>query len=419
MIDLDVVSPQGESQPNSQKTGLVRGLAIALVVALFVGPVIGYRLGHNDNGPAAVRAKTDAGVTAPDATTTAASAAAASTTLVTPMAQAKVASAGMPAVEGPYQQNLLLLFAETRGEIGLRVYTSTSGLYPCSQGAWCPPARCTSQLMVEVSNATVAATVGLADVGLDPKESALVRFEGLQIVGAAEGSPFLVANVAAGPTVDLVRVSFGDLGQSLGAVHDGRAVVVMALPSGKFATDPNAEFQAFQQIQISMTPVVSGVDGTKVTIPGSQMWGAPSSACIQPPPTPPKLPEPTGSAPADAVAAKAAVIDAFTKAFHGGDQAAARALVEDGDVLAAVMDAASKTFADAVKTSRAEVNDFVFVDDHTAAVIFTVSYELSPGSGTSQIGPNLGYARLINGTWVVARESFCQVLSIAAPCPPK
>ncbi len=411
MIEVDLTPQDGPQRPPAMQNQ-VRALVAALVIALIAGPLVGFAIGRTSGTSQVARSAPPADSTT-SSTASATAAPSTGTTIYdgTTVAPAESRTSGVK--DGPTAiggtLNMTLIDTHQQGDYMVRLYDQATAPGSCGQN-WCPAAMCFRQSAIEVSSAAIAQAAYFPRPGIEAGSTVRVRPEGVDLVGIAEGLPTVVVLLSTAPSVNRVAVEIPGVGKGEADATHGVAAVVFAIAN----QDVPAMYTA---IQASMNITIWGTEFGTETRSGVPRYPDVNPACVPPPPAPPTLPEPISAGPADPVAAKAAVNDAFAGAFGGGDIQATQRLVENGDVLKDVMAAARKAFPDAVKTSRAEVTDLVFLDDHTAAVIFVVKYELGIQSLTSQIGPYLGYARLINSTWVVAQETFCGVIAIAASCP--
>ncbi len=161
------------------------------------------------------------------------------------------------------------------------------------------------------------------------------------------------------------------------------------------------------------TPAITATlaDGSTVSFD----WHAPlgtSAECLPPAPT---LPAAGDTQPADPDAAKAAVTQAYQDSFsHDVSKEVQAAAVEDpAEVAAAKQAMQDGPYSDVRSTINVSVGDIVFTSDTEAYLFFTLSY----GGTTPGLGQQIGQAKLIDGHWVVAKDTMCNLLSMAgAPC---
>jgi ClpX C4-type zinc finger len=134
--------------------------------------------------------------------------------------------------------------------------------------------------------------------------------------------------------------------------------------------------------------------------------------------------KPRPGRPADRDAAEAAIEEAFETVF-GPDVAidARCAAVEGGANLASTMQETQDRFGGRLGVD-VSVDHVRFLGDDEAEVSFVIILPGSVGPMPGMGGyptriPNLGYAVLVDGTWKVARETYCgQVQRIGVQCPP-
>lgn len=127
----------------------------------------------------------------------------------------------------------------------------------------------------------------------------------------------------------------------------------------------------------------------------------------------PRLPA-AGEQPADPAAAKAAVVDSFTKLYDPTVPDSEKiGLVDDPAGVQAAWDAArTGSYADAAKTSEFKLVDLVFTAQDEASV----KYDIILPAGSTPVGSltgQIGTAKLIGGTWKVSHDTICGVLSMA------
>jgi len=127
----------------------------------------------------------------------------------------------------------------------------------------------------------------------------------------------------------------------------------------------------------------------------------------------PRLPAP-GEQPAEPAAAKAAIAASFGTLYDFTTPAEERAkLIDDTTgVEAALQQVLNGGFAEAAKGARWKLTDMVFTDPTTAIVKYDI--DIPEGSGAQSIAQNrFGTAKLIDGTWKVARATICADLGMA------
>jgi len=78
-------------------------------------------------------------------------------------------------------------------------------------------------------------------------------------------------------------------------------------------------------------------------------------------------------------------------------------LVEGADqTVVAAGEAAARSHAQIAASSVPVVLGVVFTDPTDAAVLYEIDYR-----GTPAVGPKIGHAVLVGGTWKVTRATFC------------
>lgn len=127
----------------------------------------------------------------------------------------------------------------------------------------------------------------------------------------------------------------------------------------------------------------------------------------------PRLPAP-GEQPADAAAARDAVISAFTRLYDPNVSDDDKAgLVDDPTGVQDGWSAArTGSFAEAAKNSEFKLVDLVF----TAPDQASVKYDILLPTGSTPVGSltgQIGTAHLVDGTWKVTRGTICGVLAMA------
>jgi hypothetical protein len=123
-------------------------------------------------------------------------------------------------------------------------------------------------------------------------------------------------------------------------------------------------------------------------------------------------PRPTGPPPDDEDGARAAIEQAFAELQRlEGDEAVN---VEGGSSLGAPLRELHRRYGTAAEGAVHQVERITFVDDRSAAVLFSVWTGPSPLLTSAR-----GDAVLRDGRWLVARATFCGLLQrVGVPCPP-
>ena len=121
-----------------------------------------------------------------------------------------------------------------------------------------------------------------------------------------------------------------------------------------------------------------------------------------------------GDPPADRQAVEAEIDRAFHLAFDAGHTDEERfAVVEDGPALLPAGRAAAAKYPEAAKSITVTVHRIVFRDPTHAAVNFELFYERA-----MLLGPQDGEALLVDGRWLVSRDTRCRIIEQAGvACP--
>ena len=127
---------------------------------------------------------------------------------------------------------------------------------------------------------------------------------------------------------------------------------------------------------------------------------------MPPPPAPPALPPAGAEQPDDPAAAKQAITDTYQTVFtHGSDPTTNAQLIEDPDSSSRRQETVKSNFPEAVDTVTVTVGDIVFTSKTEAALYFELNY-----TGGALFGKQIGYAKLIDGTWKISHDTMCMVL---------
>ena len=291
------------------------------------------------------------------------------------------AKEGMPTFEPVF-------FRTTAEGIAIRSYLETYDQQvvgmECPEGEWCPPAECspTSNLVAELSSAE-AVTQGWMQ-GFEITEPLVVL--GAVSFGYQEGAPVSAWVVRTNGDVATVRIESASGQVDEMAPVNGWATLALAGDHDEID--------------------VVGLDGAGTVVgtaaANRNSWYQPE-ACMPPPPS---LPEPTGEPPADVAAAEAGVREAYEMAFTAGsDPEVVRGYLEDPDSYEEARQQTKESYPEASDTIEVEVTEIRFVDATTAALYFELTYD-----GGALFGQQIGFSKLIDGRWVVAKDTMCMVL---------
>jgi hypothetical protein len=258
----------------------------------------------------------------------------------------------------------------------------------CPDGSWCPPPECySSSFQVEVANDGAAGIGGAPTFPLhDPAAIASTV-----MVGQAEGSPANGWAIRTSDQVTLVRADWADgFSDSMKPVN-GWAVVMHN------GSDASATITAFD----AANTVVA-------TLPANaNSYGQEPSECIPPPPPPPALPAAGAEQPDDPDAARQAITDAYQTVFtHGSDPEKNATLIEDAEHVQPELAKTKANYPEATDTVTVDIGEIRFLSQTEAALYFELNYQ-----GGALFGKQIGYAKLIDGTWKISRDTMCMVAS--------
>jgi hypothetical protein len=257
----------------------------------------------------------------------------------------------------------------------------------CGATNWCAPPECYSAgITIEASNAGAVTQSGAPSYPL----SDVAAVTSTVTFGQAEGSPAIGWAVKTGDQVATVRGTWTDGFVDSMAPQSGWAVVMH-----------NGDVQT---ATIDVTD--AGGNILKTFSVDQNTYAQTPSRCIPPPPAPPALP-PAGEQPDDPAAAKDAITNAYQTVFtHGSDATLNQSLMEDPESLRDALDTTKSNFPQAVDTVTVTVGDIVFTSKTEAALYFELDY-----TGGALFGKQIGYAKLIDGTWKISHDTMCMVLS--------
>ena len=280
-----------------------------------------------------------------------------------------------------------VFFRTSAGGVAIRAYFESWGdqVIPmeCPPNEWCPPPECspTTGLVVELSSTEAVMQSWMS--AFEATEPLL--FLGRADFGFQEGAPVSGWVARTSGDVASVRVTGQDGQVDEMAPVDGWVVLTLAGEHG------SAELTALDAAGAVVSTVTAGYE-----------WYQPET-CMPPPPS---LPEPTGEPPADVAAAEAAVREAYEMVFTAGvDPETRRPYLEDPDSHEAVGAQVRESYPEATDTIQVETGEVRFIDATNAALYFELTYE-----GGALFGEQIGFAKLIDGRWVIAKDTVCMVL---------
>lgn len=233
----------------------------------------------------------------------------------------------------------------------------------------------------------------------------------------------------------LAESAAGELVLVVWAVHVGDAIVSVRFPGGStdsmtavdgiaVLTAPVTTDQARQWRKLSVSTEIDGDKSSLPLTPGLTVLtgavpGGGSMSDVDPPPPldcTKRLPQ-SGEQPADVDAARAAVIDSFTRIYNWSTPPAERdGLIDDPSGVEAGLQLALSRFTTVLEASKWKFTDLVFTDPTTAVVSYDVV--IPPMGGAEQFLGRFGTAKLIDGTWKVSRGTMCsdlEILQIGCP----
>ncbi len=398
--------------PSAVRTSPRSALAAAAVIALVVGTLGGFALGRSSapkhsTVQTATALKPEAEAPSPP-----------STVVSNGFDQVAVAGSG---VAGPYGMggNMTRVFDRTTSEgVAIHVFTVDGGVTTnmpthtcsgpqkcvtevpstgvtngvnnaaCGPNNWCAPPECNSPgISIEVSNSGAVAQTGAPSYPLDDVGAVMSPV----VLGQAEGSPAIGWAVHTKDPAALVKATWSDGFTDQMAPQGGWAVVMHN------GTTSNATIDVRD----------SGGNTLKTFTVDPNTYAQPPAECTPPPPAPPALPPAGAEQPDDPTAAKAAVTNTYQTVFtHGTDATLNASLIEDSDSIKDALATTKANFPQAVDTVTVKVGDIVFTSKTEAALYFELDY-----TGGAMFGQQIGYAKLIDGTWKVSRDTMCTVLS--------
>jgi hypothetical protein len=293
--------------------------------------------------------------------------------------------------------SLTSLNQRTAGTIAIRLFSASlqmgdTACDPTNQE--CVPSWCVPQgtLVVELSNQAMVATREALVIGLASGSRMSVLSD--EVVGVSEHSPVQLAVVRV--ATDVARVRLSSPGGDDSAVP-ANGFVALAVPGSGVPATLRALDKDGQPLQ-----TVGLADGPTVN----------SAACQAAPIQPPKA----GTPPADPKTAEASIRAAFQTAYTSvpGSPYAGLERVEGGPGLHTTLDEARKNFPEAANTMTVTTANLVFTSPTTAAVEYTLTY-----TGGAEWGTKYGRAVLVDGSWVVSRDTFCALLAFGGGTCPK
>ncbi len=267
---------------------------------------------------------------------------------------------------------------------------------------WTPPGWCSPNgyVQADVSDDAVAGA-GVAPLYAAQRDGSKVGGT-LSVIGQNEQAVRWIVVAQGPPGAARLRASFPDGSDDEMAPVDGVAVLV-----GHGGAD-------LQKAKVTLTAVdASGGTIATTTISALPEESQYDAACT----APQKLPVPGVHQPADAAAARQAVIDTFNAAYaKGGSDDAVFAHFDDSHGFAEIMaPLRAGQFKEQVRTAVMKFNDLVFLSPTVAAIQYEIDI---PNYSTPSFAPRFNEAHLVAGEWKLARQGWCNDISLAGiQCP--
>ena len=201
------------------------------------------------------------------------------------------------------------------------------------------------------------------------------------------------------------------------------------VPTGRFRPEPGPEttLRRTSDLQLRMAEArgvdLSEVDRSDPSAVRAAIGAAIGSPGLQGPrsmagPTSRRAAHrPTGPTPTDEPAARAAVVEAFTRLGQIGDDGTSLPHVHHGAGLAAPMDQARQRLPNPDRAAFGViVDDVLFLRPDEAVVWFTITVD---GNRFAMVDGREGRAVLVDGTWLVEHATFAGLMAFAmVPMPP-
>jgi hypothetical protein len=359
-------------------------IAAAVIAALLLGSLGGFAAGRSSASGGSSLAARGA---AQDTTTP---------TVIESATASGFAVGGGGMYPGPPQMTRLFIRTTSDG-VALRGYLQTNdaemyGKVVCDPNSWCPPPECnpSTYFMGEASNAEAVTQGGSPQFPMDDKPAAA---RGPLPLGQMEGAPACVYMVQTTDDVTNVRATWSD-----GFVDEMAPVNGWAIVAHNGEAPPKA-------LEATST------DGSTVAIGGFDYNGgyggyAYPAQCSPPPPPPPELPPAGEEQPTDADAARQAITEAYQYVFtHGNDPDNNGNYIENAEALKDPAATVKQNFPEANDTVTVEVGEIRFLSATEAALFFELKY-----SGGALFGQQIGYAKVVDGSWKIDYSTMCMVL---------
>jgi len=329
-------------------------------------------------------------------------------TIVVGVALAAMAGGAAPGAAKGGPENTESVFVRTTDDgVTIRAYR---GSYPADwgvqapapcEGPGCPPRECRMKGALVIGFSTDAAvSEGWAE--LYPRGDEQLRTVMASGFGTMFDAPAAWVAIQTGDRVARVRATFRD-----GTTDEMRPrthLAVLASPVHGIEPErlgPTGRVTAFDDDGEIVGRARFGPSETQNSRPAKCAGGLDA-----------EFPPATGPPPADEDAARAAVSAVVTAAYGppGGDTATT---VQDGAALAEVGQIAADRYPQYRDTIAAAIDEVRFIDASHAAVQFGLTTD-----GQVLIPPGVGRVVLIDGQWLVSRDTFCRILVVGGVyCP--
>ncbi len=268
---------------------------------------------------------------------------------------------------------------------------------------WTPPGWCypNGYVQADMSDDAVAG-VGFAPLFAAQRDGSGIGGT-LSVIGQNEQAVRWIVVAQGPPGARKLHASFPD-----GAADEMAPVGGVAVLVGHGGAD-------LQKAKVTLTAVdASGATIATTTISAVPEGSSDDAACT----APTTRPAPGAQQPADAAAARQAVIDTFNRAYNDGvNDDAAFAYFDDAHGFADVMaNLRTGPYKEQVRTAVMKLNDLVFLSPSVAAVQYEIDI---PNYGTPSFAPRFNEAHLVDGQWKLARQGFCNDVGLGGvQCPP-
>jgi hypothetical protein len=268
---------------------------------------------------------------------------------------------------------------------------------------WTPPGWCypNGYVQADVSDDSVAGA-GIAALYAAQRDGSKVGGT-INVIGQNEQSVRWIVVAQGPPGAARLRATFPDGSADEMAPVDGVAVLV-----GRGSAD-------LQKAKVTLTALDASGGTTATTTISALLEGRPYDPGCS---APQKLPAPGAHQPADAAAARQAVIDTFNGAYAKGvNDDAMFAYFDDSHGFAPIMaNLRAGPYKEQTRTARIKLDDLVFLSPTVAAVQYEIDI---PNYSIPSFAPRFNEVHLVDGQWKLARQGFCDDVGLGGvQCPP-